>query len=262
MDKEGFDMLFNERVAGSLARLGFVSKGKTLYCETKHFTIALVRLGGRMSSSGAISHILCFRHSFLRDRTEQIPSKFLTEVFDYPYKFKPLEDADKELVYRPQPNGEPAVDPPNVFGSEWASPDKPNLSPEELIASEEKRFTKRWDGLKIEFDGDNIEHPNFPAAYRGASYPLGANSRGGQLKLSGHTIGVPNELHLDQPPKAIVRDIVLANGQSISSGDGSTYIGAWQTYGLFTVGTCVFEDLWPGEAFARLSGADSNAPVA
>ncbi|MBB3297372.1 hypothetical protein FHT80_000012 [Rhizobium sp. BK226] len=102
MDKESFDMLFNERVAGRLARLGFVSKGKTLYFETKHFTIALVRLGGRMSASGAISHILCFRHSFLRDRTEQIPRKFPTEVFDYPYKFKPLEDAGKELVYRPQ----------------------------------------------------------------------------------------------------------------------------------------------------------------
>ncbi len=101
MDKEGFDMLFNERVAGRLARLGFVSKGKTLYFETKHFTIALVRLGGRMSSPGTISHILCFRHSFLRIG----PNRFQTS---FPHKFSIipisslLEDADKELVYRPQ----------------------------------------------------------------------------------------------------------------------------------------------------------------
>ncbi|MBY3138982.1 right-handed parallel beta-helix repeat-containing protein [Rhizobium laguerreae] len=161
-----------------------------------------------------------------------------------------------------EPNGAPAVDPPNVFGSQWASPDKPDLSPEDLIVSEEKRFTKRWDALKIEFDGDQIEHSNFPAAYRGASYPLGANSRGGQLKLAGHTIGVPDQLHLDRPPQAIVRDIVLANGQTILSGDGSTDIGAWQTYGLFTLGACAFEDLWPGEPFAKLSGTDSDAPVA
>jgi hypothetical protein len=102
MDKDSFDMLFNERVADRLARIGFVSKSKTLYLPEKHFTIALLRLGGRMSSPGSVSHILCFRHSFLRDRTEQIPSKFPTEVFDYPYKFKPLEDDDKELIYRPQ----------------------------------------------------------------------------------------------------------------------------------------------------------------
>ncbi|MGO8112648.1 hypothetical protein, partial [Rhizobium leguminosarum] len=42
------------------------------------------------------------------------------------------------------------------------------------------------------------------------------------MKLAGHTIGVPDQLHLDQPTQAVFRDIVLANGQSITSGDGST----------------------------------------
>jgi hypothetical protein len=159
-------------------------------------------------------------------------------------------------------NGAPAVDPPNVFGSQWTTPDSPNLSIEDQIASEEKRFTKRWGELKIEFDGDQIEHSNFPDAYRGASYPLGPNSRGGQLNLFGHALGNPKELRLHEPPKATIRDIFLANGQSIPSGDGSDDIGAWQTYGLFTIKTCAFEDLWPGEPFAKLSGAGGDVPVA
>lgn len=58
-----------------------------------------------MSSAGAIAHILCFRHSFLRDRTETVPTKAPREVYDYPYKFRPLEDADRELIYRPQVAG-------------------------------------------------------------------------------------------------------------------------------------------------------------
>jgi len=55
-----------------------------------------------MSSAGHITHILCFRHSFLRDRTEQVPTTTPSDVFDYPYKFRPIQDADGELVYRPQ----------------------------------------------------------------------------------------------------------------------------------------------------------------
>ena len=31
-----------------------------------------------------------------------IPATVPSDVFDYPYKFKPLEDAEKALVYRPQ----------------------------------------------------------------------------------------------------------------------------------------------------------------
>jgi hypothetical protein len=102
MDKEAFETLFEEHVTSRLARLGFVSKEKGLSLSSERVTIALFRLGGRMSASGSISHILCFRHSFLRDRTEAVPTGVPPEVFDYPYKFRPLEDADRELVYRPQ----------------------------------------------------------------------------------------------------------------------------------------------------------------
>ena len=102
MDKETFDALFDERVAGRLAPLGFAAKGKTLTFFHGPLTIALFRLGGRTSTPGSISHILCFRHSFLRDRTELVPAGVPNEVFDYPYKFKPLGDIEKKLVYRSQ----------------------------------------------------------------------------------------------------------------------------------------------------------------
>lgn len=161
-----------------------------------------------------------------------------------------------------EPNGQPAIDPPNVFGSQWATPDNPTLCPDALIASEEKRFTKRWDELKIEFDGDQIEHANFPIAYREASYPLGPNSRGGQLALAGTRFGLPEDLRIGNAPEAVQRHLVLANGQTIPAGDGTTVIGAWQGSGLMTAGTCGFEDLWPDEAFERLIGADSDAPIA
>jgi hypothetical protein len=156
----------------------------------------------------------------------------------------------------------PADDSICPRNSQWDTPDSPNLSPKDLIASEAKRFTKRWDTLKIEFDGDQIEHSNFPAAYQGASYPLGPNSRGGQLALVGTQFGVPKGLQIANAPNAVPRNLTLASGQIIRSGDDTTVIGAWQEYGLFDVDTCAFRDLWPREVFAKLSGADSDEPIA
>jgi hypothetical protein len=102
MNKEAFDALFEERVAQRLARVGFVSKGKSLAFCDESLVLSLFRLGGRMSSPGSIAHVLCFRHSILRDRSETVPIGFPDEVFDYPYKFKPLEDGRERPIYRPQ----------------------------------------------------------------------------------------------------------------------------------------------------------------
>ena len=102
MNQEAFDALFEERVARRLARVGFVSKGKSLAFCDESLVLSLFRLGGRMSSPGSISHILCFRHSILRDRSETVPTGFPNEVFDYPYKFKPLEAGRERPIYRPQ----------------------------------------------------------------------------------------------------------------------------------------------------------------
>jgi hypothetical protein len=44
-----------------------------------------------MQQRGAITHVACFRHNFLRDLNEVVPSAVSTEVFAYPFKFLPLE---------------------------------------------------------------------------------------------------------------------------------------------------------------------------
>ena len=102
MNKEAFDALFEERVARRLARVGFVSKGMSLAFCDESIVLSLFRLGGRMINPGSISYILCFRHSILRDRSEKVPTRFPDEVFDYPYKFRPLEDGREQPIYRPQ----------------------------------------------------------------------------------------------------------------------------------------------------------------
>jgi hypothetical protein len=102
MNKEAFEELFAKRVSDRLASLGFARKGKSLSLFDENLTISLIRLGGRLNLPGSISHVLCVRHSFLRDRTERVPTAVPPEVFDYPYKLKPIEDAGRDRRYRPQ----------------------------------------------------------------------------------------------------------------------------------------------------------------
>ncbi|MFA1627609.1 hypothetical protein ACDY96_34265 [Rhizobium mongolense] len=111
--------------------------------------------------------------------------------------------------------------------------------------SEQKRFTKRWAELRIQFDGDFIEHPNFPDAYRQSGYDLGPNSRAGVLLLEGCVSGKPEDLKLIASPRAVVSDIKLPDGRSIPSGDKDTVIGAWQGEQLISLPTAPFEELWP-----------------
>ncbi len=102
MEKESFEALFQQVVFGRLEPLGFFSKGKTISFYNDRLTISLIRLGGRKAFSGSIAHIFCFRHSFLRDMNEEIPKSPPSNVFSYPYKLKPYEDADRDLIYRPK----------------------------------------------------------------------------------------------------------------------------------------------------------------
>jgi hypothetical protein len=65
MDKVEFDSLFKSLVIDELKKVGFTTKGKSVYYDDGKFNVSLIRLGGRMSRKGAISHLLCCRHSFL-----------------------------------------------------------------------------------------------------------------------------------------------------------------------------------------------------
>ena len=92
MTKESFDALFHKHVLERLGPLGFRFVGKTIALRDSDITLSLIRLGGRLSLPGCVSYVLCFRHSFLRElQGEEVPSRISTEVFDYPFKFRPSE---------------------------------------------------------------------------------------------------------------------------------------------------------------------------
>jgi hypothetical protein len=103
MDKTGFEQLFHDRLERRLAPLGFVFRGQQLFLRDELNTIALIRLGGRMAQPGTIAHVLCFRHSFLRDMKEIVPAAASAEPHSYPYKFRPSDIQRKQpLAYSSQ----------------------------------------------------------------------------------------------------------------------------------------------------------------
>jgi len=89
MDKESFEIQFNKIIADPLINIGFQKSGKSLYIVEGNIAVSLIRLGGRFSISDGISHILCFRHSFLPNMNGKIPDGYEKEVFSYPIKLKP-----------------------------------------------------------------------------------------------------------------------------------------------------------------------------
>jgi hypothetical protein len=58
-------------------------------------------MGGLMQRPGMITHVACFRHNFLRNLNAVVPSSVSTEVFDYPFKFLPLQACGIQ-DYRPK----------------------------------------------------------------------------------------------------------------------------------------------------------------
>ncbi|WDP90233.1 MAG: hypothetical protein HUN04_11210 [Desulfobacter sp.] len=89
MEKEQFEELFKDIIIKPLQSIGFKTAGKSIFYDDGNVNVSLIRLGGRMSTLGSISHMLCFRHSYLPNLNEKIPTKFEPEVFSYPFKFKP-----------------------------------------------------------------------------------------------------------------------------------------------------------------------------
>lgn len=90
MDKQRFEEMFDELVAKPLEQIGFVRSGKSIYLVQNDIAVSLIRLGGRVAIPGAISQVLCFRHSFLPNLYEEANPGFEREVFSYPIKLKPM----------------------------------------------------------------------------------------------------------------------------------------------------------------------------
>lgn len=101
MAKDEFEQLFDTIVAEPLCTEGFRRSGKSLWRRSNLAIVALIRLGGRMAQPGAISHLVCCRMSFMRNRAEVAPGGFCQSPFDYPFKILPTAFSDN-LRYSPQ----------------------------------------------------------------------------------------------------------------------------------------------------------------
>ncbi|GJM08358.1 MAG: hypothetical protein DHS20C11_06340 [Lysobacteraceae bacterium] len=106
MDKTHFDSLFEMHVAAPLVSVGFSRFGLSLAIQENDRSVALIRLGGRMAAAGCISHILCFRHTYLPTlNSGDVLEGFEPEVFSYPIKARPSGRgswAVSSFKYRPQ----------------------------------------------------------------------------------------------------------------------------------------------------------------
>ena len=91
VDKLQFEKMFDAEIVLPLESAGFERKGKSVYLVQGDIAISLIRLGGRMAIWGGISHILCFRHSFLPTLYEDSNFGFESEVFSYPIELRPLD---------------------------------------------------------------------------------------------------------------------------------------------------------------------------
>ncbi|KZM45961.1 hypothetical protein OA92_01875 [Marinomonas sp. SBI22] len=105
MDKNGFDAVFDKIVVESLVGLGFIKSGKSIYFLDEEINVSLIRLGGRNAWPGGISHVLCFRHTFLPNLDMKVPGSFESQAFSYPIKIDPDSVGtflNKEDKYYPQ----------------------------------------------------------------------------------------------------------------------------------------------------------------
>ena len=63
------------------------------------------------------------------------------------------------------------------FGKNWNARDDFDVTPEQLAKAESNRFTRRWNQMGIEMNGDWICDNNSVESYRQAGYALGSGTR-------------------------------------------------------------------------------------
>lgn len=127
-----FDALFNEIVAHPLMADGFQRKGKSLYRDDGNCQFAWIRGGGRLSALGTISHLVAFRHSFLRKKSEDRPIGAPHGAGDYPWVFS----GESLIGSRPT---EWLFDPARLMSLPFGKMDYSVLSVDEAIAALDAR---------------------------------------------------------------------------------------------------------------------------
>lgn len=145
----------------------------------------------------------------------------------------------------------------DLFGSGWPDAlDYETSSWAAIKLFEEKRFTKDWGRLDIVFDGDIVDHPDFPAKIRAAGYPLGQDSRPGPVQFEDCSPGVPEGLDTAQAYPSISFQIELPNGLEVDVGGNVTRAGALQNgKKLARVKDPQFYELW---SYPPGSGPDAE----
>lgn len=97
---------FNEQVQQVLEPLlsavGFKRVGSDFVRQVESAQLVLFRFGGSKYASliQFTRFALCFRHSFLRDLSETVPSSHPTGIHEYPFRTHPTDAAITEWSYR------------------------------------------------------------------------------------------------------------------------------------------------------------------
>ncbi|MFL9924470.1 hypothetical protein PQR62_09345 [Herbaspirillum lusitanum] len=134
MQKTEFEEIFDEIVARPLEAIGFQKKGTRLLSDDGLVQIAWVRGGGRLASPGTIVHLACFRHSFLRDKSETVPTAAPGEPGEYPWVFS----SEELLNTNPQ---DWAFDPSRLMSLPYGRLDFSTLSTADVISALTDRRT-------------------------------------------------------------------------------------------------------------------------
>lgn len=130
------------------------------------------------------------------------------------------------------------------FGSACLADEQPSPSPGEIKELEKNRFTKLWHDLDIHFDGDVIDHPDYPEKLRQAGYPIGPHARGGPIAFRDRAPGAPKGLKSIKTMAAIAFRIQLPDKQEQDISGPNYQTGAWQGKELFAVRGPLFYDSW------------------
>jgi len=85
VQKQEFDETFDEVITDVLVRRGFAQRGKSLFLSEGDRQLAWIRGAGRFAVPGSIAHLVCFRHSFLRDKNELVPKAAPGDAGNYPW---------------------------------------------------------------------------------------------------------------------------------------------------------------------------------
>ena len=134
MQKNEFEEIFDETVAHPLEALGFQKKGTRLLSDDGLVQIAWVRGGGRLASAGTIAHLACFRHSFLRDKSETVPAVAPSEPGEYPWV------VNCEALLNTNPH-DWAFDPSSLMSLPYGRLNFSMLSTEDVVNALSKRRT-------------------------------------------------------------------------------------------------------------------------